>query len=61
MSLKWKISAELISAGGVKGGEGQLPLAVQDGQTDGQTDTRTGPATSARLGLAAAPGGRKET
>lgn len=37
MSLKWKISAELISAGGVKGGEAQLLLALQHGQTDGQT------------------------
>lgn len=37
MRLKWKISAELISAGGVKGGEAQLPLALQHGRTDGRT------------------------
>lgn len=42
MRLKWKISAELISAGGVKGGEAQLPLALQHGRTDGRTDGSVG-------------------
>lgn len=40
MSLKWKISAELIPAGGVKGGEAQLPLALQHGRTEGRTEGR---------------------
>lgn len=62
MSLKWKISAELISAGGVKGGEAQLLLALRHGRTDGRTaPLEPVPATRAGLGLAAARVGRKET
>lgn len=63
MSLKWKISAELIPAGGVKGGEAQLPLALQHGRTDGQTDSSAGARAchAGRAGSGSASGGRKET
>lgn len=61
MSLKWKISAELIPAGGVKGGEAQLPLALQHGRTDRRTAPQEPePATRAGLGLAAPPVGERK-
>lgn len=61
MSLKWKISAELISAGRVKGGEAQLLLALQHGRTDGRTDGSTGARAchAGRAGSGSSSGGEK--